>query len=79
MHRLAKLSQDANYLLAVRSRDAGEEAVRQLGQHVTGAKLEVLELDVTNDEHIKSAVETVTKKYGKLDGQLFRLLDLRKH
>jgi NAD(P)-dependent dehydrogenase (short-subunit alcohol dehydrogenase family) len=66
---LAQIEPDSTYILAVRSVSAGEEAIKELRKSGIQSNLEVLELDVTKDDQIKSAVETVKQKYGRLDGK----------
>ncbi|ROV92433.1 hypothetical protein VPNG_09579 [Cytospora leucostoma] len=55
------------YVLASRKRLAGEEAAEKLRELGVTAKIEVVELDVTNDEQIEAAVNLVKTKFGKLD------------
>ena len=50
---------------AARNQDRGEGAVKQLEEE--GLQPEFLLLDVDSEESIKSAKETVEKKYGQLD------------
>jgi NAD(P)-dependent dehydrogenase (short-subunit alcohol dehydrogenase family) len=59
----------AHYILACRNLEAGAKAVDDLKKAGTAASLELLQLDVTNDEEIAKAVETVATKHGKLDGK----------
>ena len=56
------------YILACRNVASGNEALNQLRGEGIKAEIEVLQLDVTNDEHIISAIKFVESKYGKLDG-----------
>jgi NAD(P)-dependent dehydrogenase (short-subunit alcohol dehydrogenase family) len=56
------------YILACRNVALGNEALNQLRGEGIKAEIEVLQLDVTDDEHIISAVKFVESKYGKLDG-----------
>jgi enoyl-[acyl-carrier-protein] reductase (NADH) len=48
--------------------EAGEQAIRELRDLGVTAKLAVLEMDVTNNDHLTRAVESVRAHYGKLDG-----------
>ncbi|OCL02960.1 NAD(P)-binding protein [Glonium stellatum] len=57
----------ALYILACRNVAAGHEAAQQLKDEGVTAMTEVIELDVTNDEHIAAAAKHVESKYGKLD------------
>ncbi len=59
------------YVLASRNRLAGEEAVKKLRERGVTAKIEVVELDVTNDEQIAAAVDFIKTRFGKLDGECF--------
>ena len=54
-------------LLASRSLDKGNEAVKQLQSRGLQGTVEVLELDVTDDENIDAAVKKVEAAHGKLD------------
>lgn len=66
---LAKRSSNLTLLVASRSKDNASEAVSQLQGLGLKADFQPLELDVTNDNSIKKAVEEVRSKYGKLDGK----------
>jgi NAD(P)-dependent dehydrogenase (short-subunit alcohol dehydrogenase family) len=68
IHRLASAAPDHNHLLAVRSKNAGKEAVQKLRDLGVTATLEVIELDVTNVDQVMRAVESIKIGYGKLDG-----------
>lgn len=59
------------YVLASRKRLAGEQAAEKLRELGVTAKIEVVELDVTNDEQIEAAVNLVETRFGKLDGECF--------
>lgn len=59
------------YVLASRKRLAGEQAAEKLRELGVTAKIEVVELDVTNDEQIEAAVSLVETRFGKLDGECF--------
>lgn len=48
---------------------SGDEAVKKLRDSGVKAAIDVIQLDVTNDDHIEAAVSFVEKKYGKLDGE----------
>ena len=54
-----------NTMHAARNRERGEGAVRQLEEE--GLQPEFLLLDVDSEESIRSAKETVERKYGRLD------------
>ncbi len=59
----------ATYLLGCRSIAAGEDAIKELRTLGIESKLDVVELDITNDDSIFAAAEYVKTKYGHLDGQ----------
>ena len=54
-----------NVFLAARDVDKGEDAVNKLSSDSNSVQL--IQLDVTNDESIKSAVENVSRKTDSLD------------
>jgi NAD(P)-dependent dehydrogenase (short-subunit alcohol dehydrogenase family) len=68
VHRLASAAPDHIYLLAVRSKNAGKEAVQKLRDLGVTATLEIFELDVTSVDQVMRAVESIKIRYGKLDG-----------
>lgn len=55
------------YILACRNITSSNEAVQKLRGEGVKAEIEVLQLDVTTDEHIITAVKFVERNYGKLD------------
>ncbi|KAK3369596.1 hypothetical protein B0T24DRAFT_722448 [Lasiosphaeria ovina] len=55
------------YILGSRDVGKGEEAVQQLREKGVKARVDVVQLEVTNDEHITAAVDYVAKTYGRLD------------
>ncbi|KAI0859809.1 NAD(P)-binding protein [Xylaria cubensis] len=55
------------YILASRDFIKGEEARTKLLESGIQAQVEVVQLDVTKDEEISSAVSYVEEKYGRLD------------
>jgi NAD(P)-dependent dehydrogenase (short-subunit alcohol dehydrogenase family) len=57
----------STYILGCRNLASGEEAAQKLRESNVKAKIDVLELDVTDDTHIEAAVEQVKSKHGKLD------------
>jgi NAD(P)-dependent dehydrogenase (short-subunit alcohol dehydrogenase family) len=59
---------DANYILACRSKDSGEQAIGELKKLGVTAALDVVSLDVTDNTSILAAKEIVERKYGRLDG-----------
>ncbi|MCJ1351596.1 MAG: hypothetical protein MMC33_001580 [Icmadophila ericetorum] len=54
-------------ILTCRNVNAGNKALEKLRQRGIQSRIEVLELDVTNDDHIIKAVKHVETKYGRLD------------
>jgi NAD(P)-dependent dehydrogenase (short-subunit alcohol dehydrogenase family) len=69
IHVTALRDPSATYLLGSRNLESGYDSVKRLKDLGVKAEIEVLQLDVTNDEQIEAAVDTVQKKYGKLDGK----------
>ena len=64
-HNHAKFNLPLTFPAVARNRERGEDAVKQLEEE--GLQPEFLPLDVDSEESIKSAKETVEKKYGRLD------------
>ena len=61
----------STYVLASRKRLAGEEAAKKLRELGVTGKIEVVQLDVTNDEQIAAAVDFIKTRFGRLDGGRF--------
>jgi enoyl-[acyl-carrier-protein] reductase (NADH) len=57
------------YILCARDIEKGEHAVHQLRERGVSAAIDVVELDVTNDDHIAAAVKHVEAQYERLDGK----------
>jgi hypothetical protein len=57
------------YILCARDIEKGQQAVHQLRDRGVSAAIDVVELDVTNDDHITTAVKHVDAQYGRLDGK----------
>jgi NAD(P)-dependent dehydrogenase (short-subunit alcohol dehydrogenase family) len=57
------------YILCARDIKNGHQAVHQLRDRGVSAAIDVVELDVTNDDHIATAVKHVDEQYGRLDGK----------
>ena len=57
------------YVLCARDIKKGQEAAQQLRDQGFSAAIDVVELDVTNDDHIAAAVKHVDIQYGRLDGK----------
>ena len=72
LHVTALREPSAVYILACRELASGHEALRGLRQLGVKSEVEVIQLDVTDNEHISAAVEFVRAKYGKLDGRSYQ-------
>ena len=57
----------SNIFVAARNCERGEAAVNQLEEEGLQPVPEFLPLDVDSEESIRTAKETVEKKYGRLD------------
>lgn len=57
-------------ILGVRSLDKGEEAINTLRDTGITATLDKVQLDITDDASVTSAVDYIKSKYGKLDSKL---------
>jgi NAD(P)-dependent dehydrogenase (short-subunit alcohol dehydrogenase family) len=68
VHRLASVAPDHIYLLAVRSDNAGKEAILKLRDLGITATLKIIELDITSVDQVRQAVESIDSQHGKLDG-----------
>jgi len=55
------------YIISSRTLSSGHEAIQALRKLCANAKLEAVELDVTNDSTIDAAVGFIRKKFGRLD------------
>lgn len=66
---LAKQIPDATILVGCRSAAKAAEPIAKLKQKGVKATIEPLEITITDDSSIRSAVDQVTKKYGRLDGK----------
>lgn len=62
------------YILCSRNLGAGKEAVKKLKDLGVTAKIDLVQLDVTNDGQITDVVRYVEGMYGRLDGKLALLL-----
>ena len=58
------------YVIGSRTLSSGQEAVIALRKLCVYAKLEVVELDVTNDSTIDAAAGFIREKFGRLDGTI---------
>lgn len=66
---LAQREPTGRYILCARNTITGEEALAGLRRQGIQADIEVLQLDVTNDDQIRAAVDHVQSKYQCLDGK----------
>ncbi|KAF5009905.1 hypothetical protein FDECE_3890 [Fusarium decemcellulare] len=57
----------SNIILACRSQNSAEEAIRSLRAESVSASLDYVELDIENDSSIEEAVAAIDKRYGSLD------------
>lgn len=57
------------YIIGSRDTEKGKEANKKLKAAGVKARLDVLQLDVTNDDQIAAAASYVEKAYGKLDSK----------
>lgn len=57
------------YILCARDIEKGQQAAQQLRDRGVSANIDLVELDVTNDDHIAAAVKHVEAKHGRLDGK----------
>ncbi|ROV97136.1 hypothetical protein VMCG_07468 [Cytospora schulzeri] len=55
------------YILCSRNVDNGKSAIAKLGEAGVKAKVDLVQLEVTNDGHIAEAVKYVESTYGRLD------------
>lgn len=65
---LATRAPDCTICLGCRSVSSGNEAIQELHHQGIQSSLECVELDVTDDSSIKEAVNSISQKYGKVDG-----------
>lgn len=57
------------YILCSRNIDNGASALAKLREIGVKANIDVIQLDVTNDDHIAAAAAYVELTYGRLDGK----------
>lgn len=57
------------YILCSRNVDKGTLAISKLREAGVKAKIDLVELEVTNDNHIAAAVKHVDTNYARLDGK----------
>lgn len=56
------------YILCSRNVENGKSAIAKLNEAGVKAKVDLVQLEVTNDDHIAAAVKHVESTYGRLDG-----------
>lgn len=56
-------------LVAGRSKTSADKAVAELQKDMSRSSFVPIELDVTDDESIRAAVQRVEVEYGRLDGE----------
>ena len=57
------------YILCSRDIEKGTSAIVKLREAGVKANLDLMQLDVTNDDQISTAIKYVETKYGRLDGK----------
>jgi NAD(P)-dependent dehydrogenase (short-subunit alcohol dehydrogenase family) len=57
------------YILCSRNMENGNSAITKLRQAGVKAKVDLVQLEVTNDDDIAAAVKHVETEYGRLDGK----------
>ena len=65
---------NSTFLLCSCSIDNGKAAVQKLHDAGVTAKVDLIQLDVTDDKQIADAAKYVSRTYGRLDGQCHRRL-----
>jgi NAD(P)-dependent dehydrogenase (short-subunit alcohol dehydrogenase family) len=63
-------------ILGCRKNAAGHEAIEKLRDLAVSSSLDVVQLDIEDIQSIEAAVETLDKKYGKLDGAYWAIHSL---
>lgn len=66
---IAQRLPSAIHILACRDVASGNNAVQKLRDQGIKSDIEVVQFDVTNDDHISKAVDHVKSKYHCLDGK----------
>ena len=59
----------STYILCSRNLDNGRAALQKLKDAGVTAKVDLLQLEVTDDDHIAAAAKYVKETYGRLDGK----------
>jgi len=71
LQALSTQSPEDIYLLGCRNEQSGNKAIDELRKTGFQGHVSVLQLDVTSDQSIKTAVEQVDARHGHLDGKHF--------
>lgn len=66
---IAQRSKDACVLVAARKMSSAERAVSDLESISLHADLQPITLDVTDDESVRTCLQEIEKKYGRIDGK----------
>jgi NAD(P)-dependent dehydrogenase (short-subunit alcohol dehydrogenase family) len=67
LQALALRSPSGHYLLGCRDLAKGEAAVQELRKLGVKSPIGTLQIDVTSDDSLRAAVQTVESKFGRLD------------
>ena len=65
--KLAAENENYRILMGARSLEKVQQAASEVTQFAKNTELDIVQLDVTSDESISSAAQTVGDKYGRLD------------
>lgn len=65
--KLAAENENYLILMAARSPDKVQQAASEVTQLAKNTKLDTVQLDVTSDDSITNAAQTVDEKYGRVD------------
>ena len=59
---------DSTVLLGCRIASSGQEAIQQLEKEGVQGTFNTVEIDIENDASIQAAADSISQKYGRLDG-----------
>lgn len=65
--KLAAEQENFHIILGVRDLDKGKQAIMEVPKIANNTSLDTVQIEVTNDESISAAVETIKAKYGRID------------